>query len=51
MKLICGYAGRVKDFRPIFAKKKTLGPNSQKVNNKNHDTYILPEREVECKCK
>ncbi|SCL85006.1 DUF6011 domain-containing protein [Sporanaerobacter sp. PP17-6a] len=43
MKLICGYAGRVKDFRPIFAKKEDLPEPPEKVENKNHDTHILPQ--------
>jgi len=51
MKLICGYAGRVKDFRPIFAKKEDLPEPPGKVKINNFDIYILPERGMESKCR
>jgi hypothetical protein len=51
MKLIAGYIGKAKDFKPIFAKKEDLPEPPGKVETNNFDIYILPEREVECKCK
>ena len=42
MRLIAGYAGRVKDFRPIFAKKEDLRAELPKGQQHNSNTHILP---------
>lgn len=47
MKLMAGYIGKAKDFKPIFAKKERPAEMaSQKAKINNFDIYILPEREV-----
>ncbi|SCL87933.1 hypothetical protein [Sporanaerobacter sp. PP17-6a] len=51
MRLIAGFVGKVKDFRPIFAKKEDLPELPEKAKINNFDIYILPERGDECKCK
>lgn len=51
MKLIAGYVGKAKDFKPIFRQEKDLLVATEKVKINNFDIYILPEREAESKCK
>jgi len=43
MRLIAGYIGRVKDFRPIFAKKEMPSETtSQKAKTKNNPEVSIP---------
>lgn len=48
MRLIAGYIGKAKDFKPIFAKKEDLPVTAEKVKLDNYEIHfdipILPLR-------